>query len=1208
MNRIRRTCIFSSAALVCLSLATGCAVAPVSSNSIAASVPASSAQLKGRVHGGQQPVTGSIVQLYAVNTSATAGASTALIASTVTTSDGTGVGGNAGNAFNTLSPGSFTITGKYTCPSPNTTPVYMVSTTGNPGLTAGTNNAAIALMAALGPCNALSSGTFIDVDEVTTVAAVWALGSLMTDYAHVGSANAATLTSAFTLASQYANSATGFSPGASVPANTYVPSAKLDTLANIIATCVNSDGSGATGNTTPCGQLFTASQFSNPSPPANTIASAINIHTNPATNVSTLFPLGNSSPPFQPALSTQPSDFTLPLASVSWTTPSAITYGTALSSTQLDASATVAGTFNYTPGSGSTLGAGTVSLGVTFTPTDTADYPTAIPASVNLTINKATPAISWTPAPLSQYAPLTGSQLDATTGLVGGYVYTPALGATFTGTGAQTLSVTFNPTDTSDYNSASTTASVTVTAPSYTYGNVAYVGGGYVDGIVVHPTAANVRYAKTDVGGVYRWNQATSAWVPLTDSIGRANFELEGCESIGLDPSNSNNLYLAMGQYTESYGPTGEFLISTNQGASFTAVPVSFKMGSNDNGRTAGERLAVDPNLGTKLYYGSYKDGLWVSTNSGSSWSKVSTFPVYSTTTGAAGTGGTNAGSSTGFNGAGIVFVDFVASSGSSGSATPVIYVGVSDTGTSGSGYSSLYVSINSGSTWTAVPGQPTGYYPIRSVIGANASGPNNILYVAFSNAIGPSGVTGGALYSYVLPPSTSPGGTGTWTNITPGTSVRPSGTQGGFASIAADPNNPGVIMATTLDDYYPGDDIYRSINYGATWNSVVYKQGATFNTSLSPWLLFGGSSTSTGTWPSSLVIDPANSDHIMYGTGQTLWDSTNIQVSDSGGKATFNVGASGIEETVVQALISPPSGPYVISGVGDLGGFVSTSLTTSPASGMIENPRLDPISSLDFAQSVPATIAFVGSNGTTTPFGAYSTNSGSSFTPFAAQAPGTTTGGGAIAVSANGGNFVWAPGDAPVAYSTNKGSTWTASTGATQQSGVVADRINSNKFYIYTTGTSASYNSTLQISTNGGQSFANAATALANYSVLAASSAAEGDLWLGSNSSHNLGLFHSTNSGTSFSSVAGFTLIYAIGFGAPVSGGTYPAIYIVGQNTGGTYGFFRSIDEGAHWTQINDSNHQYGYVNQITGDPKTFGTVYIGTGGRGVVLGTSTY
>jgi xyloglucan-specific exo-beta-1,4-glucanase len=1124
MTDTRRIALAAAVSLLSTAV-VGCAVHP-SPQVSPVSVPL--AQLHGRVHGGQQPVTGATLQLYAANITSAAGASTPMLTVPV---------------FSDLN-GNFSITGDYSCPVQTATPVYLVATGGNPGLVVGTNNAAITLMAALGPCNALTASTFVDIDEVTTVAAAFGLGTSMTDAAHVGGSTLAAATAAFTLAAQLANTATGTAPGAALAANSFVPSAKLNTLADILATCVNTDGSGSTGSTTPCGMLFTDTAYGG-AMPANTLAAAIDVAANPATGVAALFSLAGAASPFQPALSSAPANWLLTIATLSWPVPAGISASIPLGSTQLDATATVSGAFAYSPTSGTVLSAGSHTLSVTFTPADTVDYPT-IASSVSLAVNN----------------------------------------------------------------------------PSYTFGNVAIVGGGYVDGIVVHPTAPNVRYARTDVGGAYKWNPATSAWVPLTDFISDTN--RAGCESIALDPTNSNNVYLAMGEYSESYGENGLFLISTDGFNTFTQVTAPFKMGSNDPGRTAGERMAVDPNLPTKLYYGSYRDGLWVSTNSGSSWSKVSSFPVYSTTTGGAGTGGVPPGGEdyTGFAGAGVVFVQFVGASGTSGSATPVIYVGVSDTGASGTGYSSLYVSTNGGATWTAVAGQPTGAYPIRSSLAASAAGANTLLYIAYSSGplwansttitqgIGPDSVNGGFLYKYTLPPATSPGATGgTWTNITPGAPARASGTQGGFASIVADPNNLGVVMATTLDDYYPGDDIYRSLNYGQTWESVLRithatnpatTAGATYNTSLSPWITFGGTITSAGTWPTSLVIDPANSNHVLYGTGQTLWDSTNIQNADSAGTVTFNIGASGIEETVAQALSSPPTGPLLVSGVDDLGGFVHTSLTSSPANGMILNDAINPIDSIDFAQNLPTSFAFIG-NSTT---GGYSTNSGSTWTKFSAAPTGTTKGQGQIAVSANGSTFVWATADAPVAYTTNNGTTWTASTGATAENGVVSDRINTNKFYIYATG-SGSYNGTLQLSTNAGQSFTTVATGLANYAVLGVSPAAEGDLWLGSSTN---GLFHSTNSGTSFAAVAGFNYVNAIGFGAAASGGSYPAIYVIGTSSAGTYGFFRSVDKGSTWTRINDANHQWGYTRYIIGDPKTFGRFYVTTGGRGVVYGDSPY
>jgi xyloglucan-specific exo-beta-1,4-glucanase len=353
--------------------------------------------------------------------------------------------------------------------------------------------------------------------------------------------------------------------------------------------------------------------------------------------------------------------------------------------------------------------------------------------------------------------------------------------------------------------------------------------------------------------------------------------------------------------------------------------------------------------------------------------------------------------------------------------------------------------------------------------------------------------------------------------------------------------------------------------------------QGATFSTTASPWLLFGGSGPEgVGNWPTSLVIDPVNSSHVLYATGQTVWDTANISISDTNGKAAFNVAAQGIEECVVQSLMSPTTGPLVVRGVGDLGGFVHTSLTASPATGMIANPILGVGTGLDFAQALPATMARVGSSGVT--FGGYSINNGTLWTAFKTVPAGSIAGQGAVAVSADGTTFVWAPSDAPVAYSTTNGTTWTASTGATAQSGIVSDRINARKFYIFTNGT-------LQISTTGGVSFTTAATGLPSSS----------------------GLYHSTNSGTSFTKATGFSQASLVTFGKASYGAAYPAIYVNGVGSNG-YGFYRSIDGGATWYQINDANHQYGYIPAMAGDPKTYGRIYIGTGGRGVIYGDSPY
>ena len=164
------------------------------------------------------------------------------------------------------------------------------------------------------------------------------------------------------------------------------------------------------------------------------------------------------------------------IPTITWVNPAAITYGTPLSETQLNATASVAGTFVYAPVSGTVLAAGTQTLSVTFTPTDTANY-AVTSATVSLTVNKGTPVITWgTPAAITYGTPLSGAQLNATASVAGTFVYAPASGTVLVA-GTQTLSVTFTPTDSANYATTSATVSLTVNkgAPVITWANPAAI-------------------------------------------------------------------------------------------------------------------------------------------------------------------------------------------------------------------------------------------------------------------------------------------------------------------------------------------------------------------------------------------------------------------------------------------------------------------------------------------------------------------------------------------------------------------------------------------------------------------------------------------------------------------------------------------------------------------------------------------------------------
>ena len=147
--------------------------------------------------------------------------------------------------------------------------------------------------------------------------------------------------------------------------------------------------------------------------------------------------------------------------SASWPEPSGIVYGTPLGASQLNAVATVPGTFVYTPAAGTTLSAGTHALSAAFTPEDAANYSNST-IETTIAVAKATTSVSWPEPPGIVYGtPLGASQLNATASVPGTFSYAPAAGAVLDA-GVQTLTATFTPDDTANYSGSTATVTVTV--------------------------------------------------------------------------------------------------------------------------------------------------------------------------------------------------------------------------------------------------------------------------------------------------------------------------------------------------------------------------------------------------------------------------------------------------------------------------------------------------------------------------------------------------------------------------------------------------------------------------------------------------------------------------------------------------------------------------------------------------------------------------
>jgi hypothetical protein len=723
-----------------------------------------------------------------------------------------------------------------------------------------------------------------------------------------------------------------------------------------------------------------------------------------------------------------------------------------------------------------------------------------------------------------------------------------------------------------------------VPAP-YAWHNVVIRGGGFVTGIIYHPHQKDLIYARTDVGGAYRWDAAAEAWVPITDWVGAGDVNLTGIESLAVDPSDSNRLYLAAGTYSRG---NAAILRSDDQGRTFKRTDVPFKMGGNESGRFNGERLAVDPNQGDILFFGSRRDGLWKSADRGETWQPVKGFPaVGSGQQPEAASGAASGRPRFGFGQqpVGIVCVLFDPSGGRPGGVTAVLYAAVSTTETN------LYRSSDAGASWQPVPGQPVGFRPNHLVRASNG-----LLYLTYGKEPGPNTMSDGAVWKY--DPRAA-----TWTDITP---VKPatSGQSFGYGAVAVDPQHPSTVMVTTFAHWRPHDQIFRSTNAGASW-VPLWSDNTQWDSSGAPY-----TRSRTPHWMGSLVINPFNPDQVLFTTGFGIWGCVNVTEADTGRATRWKFMDAGLEETVPLALISPPAGAHLLSGLGDIDGFRHDDLTVSPQA-TFAGPAYGNTEDLAFAADKPDVIVRTGTSrgrrGNPSR-GAYSLDGGGTWQAFATE-PAPGGGAGSITLSADGGSIVWTPRSSAPHYSVDRGTKWIPCPGLSSGLRVVADSVNPARFYAYDPRAGKFFASANIAAgfTQTGATFASAEGFGGGFgggggegAMLSATPGREGDLWL---SFRTKGLLHSTNGGMNFAQVAGVQAAQSLGFGKPAPGKSYPTLFLAGSVHGVT-ALFRSVDAGETWVRINDDSHQFGWINHVTGDPRVYGRVYFATGGRGIIYG----
>ncbi len=705
----------------------------------------------------------------------------------------------------------------------------------------------------------------------------------------------------------------------------------------------------------------------------------------------------------------------------------------------------------------------------------------------------------------------------------------------------------------------------------YSYGTLAIGGGGFVSGLIASPTQKDVKYARTDVGGAYKWNAADCSWKPLNNFISEDDNGLLSIEGLAIDPSNPDRIYMVGGSMYLS-GQKTAIMRSHDGGKTFNTVDVTGKLyvHGNGDGRGNGERIAVDPNNGDIIYCGGrVGNPLIVSTNAGGRWEIVSSFPnVFTATT--PWPSWTSDMKPTTTNANGVSAIVFDGSQADKGK-TQRIFVGISQTGSN-----NVYVSEDGGTTWNAVQGLPTKWMPLRMKMD-----PAGNLLIAYADKEGPnSSGTSGGIYRY------NP-------NTKIATDISPAGNYQ-IGDVSCSRTSADSLVCTTICTWVNqnwntgngpvhGDIIFTSTDGGKTWRSL--QDNFRFDANGCTWI-----PDHAIHWSCSIIMDPFDNNKVSVTSGNGIFTTNNVWCDADGGPI-FYFDVNGLEETVPLDMISIPGGDP-ISVIGDYTGFVHSNIHEFAP---IHKPESGTTSGIAYASKNPDIMARVASEGSY-----YTENGGRTWTAMTKKY-------GKIGISADGKVLVYVhikenekdlEATGTTYYSTDKGITWNLVTGISAEY-VIGDPENEN--YIYAAGSN-----TIYVSSDKGKTYTSTSLSNGDFSRICVVPGHEGLIYAprGGN-----GLSVSTDHGKTFSSVPYVTTCNAVGVGAGQTQGSY-VIYIWGKANGCEKGLYRSEDNGQSWQRINDETTQFGGPGNgkfVVGDQNVYGRFYMSTVGLGIVYGELT-
>ncbi len=763
----------------------------------------------------------------------------------------------------------------------------------------------------------------------------------------------------------------------------------------------------------------------------------------------------------------------------------------------------------------------------------------------------------------------------------------------------------------------------------YDYKNIPIKGGGFVTGFVFGKKCENILYARTDIGGVYRYDFDKKRWISLIDDVKAT--EPERCYPLGiaLDDDGPEKLYIACGNHK-----SGWLYISGDMGKTYIKRSVPCGIHGNFVGRSAGERLIKKDGV---LYFASQTEGLFISSDEGESWENVKPYGEKNLT--------------------------FIYKEAISGIEFFII-------GTSGEQNAegkrrghTLFVSYDNLKTFEKLP-IPKGIDDPKCIhpgfVPQRAAASERYLFVTFTqiekgfggfNAIScdSGSCYDGRIYRYavknnklILDKDITPDNI-EFSNydrrISP--EYAPEVSLGAGLSGVCFEN--GMLTVSEIGSRRGEDAIYMSEDDGDSYKVILQglKHGK-MNFTVPYMKPEYNGNRSLIHWMSDIKINPFDSDMMLFNTGTGVFMTRNLTASKIGETVVFSSECDGMEETVHMNVYSPPNGEVrCLDLVGDLGGYAFKDLENGAENTFANDTGDRYITCLNADFSDRGGIYFVATprgNWTgETKGGVIVTNDqGDSFKllkyPLGLskkidklieniKKPNTDSGW--VALTADEKRIIWAiSGERRsfmsdcVVYTDDEGESWKKSRfkgSRNYESEPISIKINScrvDESFIWAINDkgvvfiSEDKGETFVEREIIGDSFCEPTERFGDNRFEARAEPGKAHiLWIALRHS---GLFRLEFSGNKVISkkVSGTDdRICGVGFGKSAEGSVHPTVFTTGV-INGEYGFWRSTDYAESFERINTDDQCFGTVSSISGDPREFGRVYIATGSKGIITG----